>query len=152
MDQRRFLWVGLFVFLSLFISSQLFAQADVVEKRQKLMKLNSADAKAIKKALGEKDSKTVEVKAKEIMGNMDKVLELFPKGSTAENSRAKPEIWDRWDEFSKHPGKVKKAAQELVDAAKSGDDSKSGAKFKALGDACNACHNDFRAAAKKSGS
>jgi cytochrome c556 len=151
MDQRRFLTAGLFALLSLFISSQLFAQDDVIEKRQKLMKSNSAAAKAIKKAVEEKDYATVQVKAKEIMGNMDKVLDLFPKGSTSEKSQAKPEIWEKWDEFSKNPGKVKKAAQELADAAKAKDEAGVNAKVKALGGACKSCHEPFRAEKKKSG-
>ena len=50
MHQSRFLWAGLFALLTLFISAELFAQADVIEKRQKLMKSNSENAKAIKAA------------------------------------------------------------------------------------------------------
>ena len=123
MHQRKFLWAGLFALLSLFLSSQLFAQADVIEKRQKLMKSNSAAAKAIKKGVEEKDYATIETKAKDIMGNMDQVLDLFPKGSTSGKTKAKAEIWERWDEFSKNPGKVKKAASELAGAAAAKDDA-----------------------------
>lgn len=151
MHQRKFLWAGLFALLTLFISSQLFAQADVIEKRQKLMKGNSAAAKAIKKGVEEKDYATVETKAKEIMGNMDRVLDLFPKGSTSEKSLAKPEIWEKWDEFSKNPGKVKKAAGELAEAAAAKDEARVEAKVKALGAACKGCHEPFRAEKKKSG-
>ncbi len=151
MDRSKFLWTSLFIFLSLAISSQLFAQADVIEKRQKLMKSNGAAAKAIKKGVEEKDYATVETKAKDIMGNMDKVLDLFPNGSTSEKSRALPAIWEKWDEFSKNPGKVKKAAGELAEAAKAKDDAAVGAKVKALGAACKSCHEPFRAEEKKSG-
>lgn len=150
MYPRKFLWAGLFALLSLFVSSQLFAQ-EVIEKRQKLMKSNSAATKAIKGAVKAKDYATIETKAKDIMGNMDQVLDLFPKGSTSEKSKAKPDIWDKWDEFSKNPGKVKKAAGELAEAAKAKDDAAVGAKVKALGAACGACHKAFRAEKKKSG-
>ena len=95
MVKRRFLLVSFFVFLSLFLSSQLFAQDDVIEKRKSLMKSNSAAVKAITKAVEEKDYATVEIKAKEIMGAMDKVLDLFPKGSISEKSRAHPDIWEK---------------------------------------------------------
>lgn len=151
MIQRKLLWAGLFALLSLFISARLFAQADVIEQRQKLMKGNGAAAKAIKKAVEEKDYATVEAKAKDIMENGDKVLDLFPKGSTSEKSRALPAIWEKWDEFSKNPGKVKKAASELADAARAKDDAAVTVKVKALGDACGACHKPFRAEKKKSG-
>lgn len=147
MIQHKLLGASLFALLSLFISSQLFAQ-EVIEKRQKLMKGNSAAAKAIKGAVETKDYATIETKAKDIMGNMDKVLDLFPKGSTSEKSRALPAIWDKWDEFSKNPGKVKKAASDLADAAKAKDE-KIGEKVKALGDACGGCHKNFRAEEKK---
>ena len=145
MYQRKFLWAGLFALLSLFISAELFAQADTIEKRQKLMKSNAAATKAIKGAAEQKDHATIETKAKDIMGNMDQVLDLFPKGSTAGKTKAKAEIWDKWDEFSKNPGKVKKAASELADAAKGKDDAAVEAKVKALGGACKNCHEPFRA-------
>lgn len=148
MHQVKFLWVGLLVLLSLFIASELFAQADVIEKRQKLMKGNGATAKAIKKGVEEKDYATVETKAKDIMGNMDQVNDLFPKGSTSEKSRALPAIWEKWDEFSKGPGKVKKAAGELAEAAKARDDARVNSAFKVFSKACGDCHPAFRAEKK----
>src|SRR3970040_2942322 len=96
MHQHKFLWAGLIATLSLFISSQLFAQADVLEKRQKFMKGNSAATKAIKGAAESKDYATIETKAKELMGNAEKITDLFPKGSTAGKTKAKAEIWDKW--------------------------------------------------------
>ncbi|MGH7774082.1 MAG: c-type cytochrome [Candidatus Binatia bacterium] len=145
MHQSKFLWAGLFGLLSLFISSQLFAQADVIEKRQKLMKSNAAAAKAIKGAAEEKDYAAVETKAKEIMGNAEKIPDLFPKGSTKGKTKAKGEIWDKWDEFSKNPGKLRKAANELAGAAAAKDDDKVKAGIKALSGTCKGCHESFRA-------
>ena len=149
--QSKFLWAGVAVVLSLFISSQVFAQSEVIETRQKLMKSNGAAAKAMKKAIEEKDYATVELKAKDIAGNMDKVVDLFPKGSTSDKSKALPVIWEKWDEFSKNPGKVKTAAEDLAKAAAAKDDAAVGAKFKVLGSACANCHKTFRAEDKKSG-
>ncbi len=145
---------GLFqaVFLTLavvLIAPHAFAQQDVIEKRQKLMKGNGADAKAIKGALESKDYATIETKAKDIGNNMDKVNDLFPKGSTSDKSRALPAIWEKWDDFSKHPAKVKKAANDVADAAKAKDDAALPAKVKALGEACGACHKNYRAEEKK---
>jgi cytochrome c556 len=148
MIHHKLLETSLFAVLSLFIAGEVFAQQDVIEKRQKLMKDTSAAAKAIKGAVETKDYATIETKAKDIMGNMDKVLDLFPKDSTSEKSRALPAIWEKWDEFSKNPGKVKKAASDLADAAKAKDE-KIGEKVKALGDACGGCHKNFRAEEKK---
>ena len=89
MVKRRFLWVSLFALLSLFISAELFAQADVIEKRQKLMKSNAAATKAIKGAAEQKDYVTIETKVKDILGNMDQVLDLFPREAPREKPRPK---------------------------------------------------------------
>jgi cytochrome c556 len=147
---HRRLFQALFLTLAVvLIVPQAFAQQDVIEKRQKLMKGNGADAKAIKGALESKDYATIETKAKDIGNNMDKVNDLFPKGSTSDKSRALPAIWEKWDDFSKHPGQVKKAANAVADAAKAKDDAALPAKVKALGDACGSCHKNFRAEEKK---
>jgi cytochrome c556 len=131
-------------FSTLLLTSQLFAQADVIEKRQKLMKSNSEAAKAIKAAVESKDYATVETKAKTIMGNAEKIPDLFPKGSTVGKTKAKAEIWEKADEFAKNPKKLSKAASELADAAKAKDDAAIGVKVKALGDVCSNCHKTFR--------
>jgi len=145
MHQGKFLWAGLFVLLSVFISSQLFAQADVIEKRQKFMKGNGAAAKAIKGAAEAKDYATVEVKAKELMGNAGKIPDLFPKGSTKGKTKAKAEIWDKFDDLTKNASKLGKAAGELAAAAGAKDDDKVKAGIKAVSGACKGCHEPFRA-------
>jgi len=142
---KTFLAGALFSFVSLVVSAQAFAQADVIEKRQDAMKGNSANAKAIKAGVESKDYATVEAKAKDIMGTADKIPSLFPKGSTTGKTKAKPEIWEKPDDFAKSAKNLSKAASELAAAAKSGDDAAVGTKVKALGDACGACHKQFRA-------
>ena len=136
---------ALFGFVLLAISAQFFAQADVIEKRQAAMKNNSADAKAIKAAVESKDYATVETKAKDIMGTADKIVSLFPKGSTTGKTKAKADIWEKSDDFGKAAKNLSKAAGELASAAKAKDDAEVGVKVKALGDACGACHKAFRA-------
>ncbi len=145
MTYQKLLGASLFALLSLFVASELFAQQDVIDKRQNLMKSNSAAAKAIKGAVEAKDNATVETKAKDIMGNADKIVEAFPKGSTKGKTKATDAIWEKSDEFSKNAKNLKKAASELADAAKSGDAAAVDVKVKALGDACGACHKAFRA-------
>jgi cytochrome c556 len=142
---KKFLAGALFSFVTVVVSAQAFAQADVIEKRQDAMKGNSANAKAIKAAVESKDYATVEVKAKDIMATADRIPSLFPKGSTAGKTKAKPEIWEKSEDFGKAAKNLSKAAGELAAAAKSGDDAAVGTKVKALGDACGACHKQFRA-------
>lgn len=126
-------------------STQAFAQSDAIEKRQKAMKSNSADAKAIKAAVESKDYATIETKAKDIMGTAEKIPSLFPKGSTTGKTKAKAEIWEKNDDFVKHAKALSKSAGELAAAAKAGNDAEVGVKVKAMGDACGACHKAFRA-------
>lgn len=130
-------------------------QQDVIEKRQKLMESNNDANKAIRAAEKEKDYATLEVKAKEIMDNIGKLLDLFPKGSISEKSDAHPDIWERWDEFSKHPGKVKAAAEGLYKAAQAKDDAKIKVQVKAIGGlgsgACGDCHLSFNKKRMKKG-
>lgn len=145
MHQRNFLWLCVFAVLSFFVAAQVFAQADVIENRRKLMKDNSAAAKAIKGAVESKDYATVELKAKDIMGNAEKIVGLFPKGSTAGKTKATGDIWDKADDFSKASKNLAKAAGDLADAAHGKDDAAVSAKVKALSGACGACHKAFRA-------
>jgi cytochrome c556 len=151
MHAPRFSLVSFLCLLFLVVSTQVLAQEQEIEKRRILMETNNdAVVKTIKEAMAAKDYSTIEVKAREISGNMDQLLDLFPKGSVSEKSRAKPEIWDKWDEFTKHRDDVKKAAQELAGAAKARDEEKVKANFKTLGDACTSCHRSFRGPRKGS--
>ena len=131
--------------ITLLITSELFAQAEVIEQRQKLMKSNSEATKAIKAAAEVKNYPTIEAKAKDIIANGDKVLDIFRKEAMHGKTKAKPEIWQKWDQFSKYPGNVKKAATELADAARAKNDETITVKVKALGEACASCHKVFRA-------
>ena len=142
---RKLLAGAFFGVLTLAVSTQVFAQADVIQKRQDAMKGNSAQAKAIKGAVEAKDYATVEAKAKDIMGTADKIVSLFPKGSTTGKTKAKPEIWEKPDEFSKDAKNLSKAASELASAAKAGNAADVDVKVKALGEVCTSCHKQFRA-------
>ena len=144
MVNRNLIVGALFGFSVLLVSGQVFAQSDV-EKRQALMKSNGADAKAIKAAVDTKDYATVEAKAKDISGNAEKIVALFPKGSNTGKTKATAAIWEKPDEFAKSAKNMGKAANELAAAAKSGNETDVSVKVKALGDSCNSCHKAFRA-------
>ena len=145
MVRGKFLIAAVIGFITLLAASHVFAQADVIEKRQAAMKANSADAKAIKAAVESKDYATIEVKAKDIMATSEKIPALFPKGSTTGKTKATDAIWEKSDDFAKAAKNLGKAASELAAAAKAKDDAEIGVKVKALGDACGSCHKAFRA-------
>ncbi len=142
---QKILAGALFSFITLIVSAQVFAQADVIQKRQDLMKSNGAAAKAIKAAVEAKDYATVETKAKDINGNAEKIVSAFPAGSTTGKTKATPAIWEKSDDFAKAAKNLGKTAGELAAAAKFGDDAAVNTKMKAVGDACAACHKQFRA-------
>ena len=134
-----------FVFSVLLVSSQLFAQADVNEKRQKAMKGNSEDVKAIKAAVECERLRNGGSKGQINYGNRRKDTGLFPKGSTTGKTKAKAEIWEKPDDFSKGAKNLAKASGDLAAAAKAGNADEVNVKLKALGDACGSCHKAFRA-------
>jgi len=142
MLQKKYLLGGLALFAVLFFSAQVFAQP---EKRQALMKDNSAANKAIKGAVEAKDYATIEAKARDIMGNADKIVSLFPKGSDKGKTKATAAIWDKSDDFAKAAKNLSKAAGELASAAKAKDEAAVPVKVKAMGDTCGGCHKAFRA-------
>jgi cytochrome c556 len=140
---------GLPILLSaLLLTTGVFAQEEVIEKRKGLMKANNAAIKAIKEAVEQKDYGTIQVKAKEIMGGLEKAGGLFPKGSTSDKSRAHPDIWEKPDQFKKSLTNAVKAADALSKAAATKDEGEVNAKLKDLGNtkegACGECHKVFR--------
>ncbi len=147
MANGRIFWVGLIALSSLFISSQLFAQGDVIKERRALMKANSKASKAIKKAVKAKDYAKVEAKAREIAANMEKLPKLFPKGSTSKDSRAKAAIWEKWDSFTGKASSVQEVTGMLADAAKAKDGDQVAILAKGIN--CKGCHKGFRAKKKK---
>ena len=140
--------LGIVALGGLLVSTQIFAQEDVISKRKALMNSNSKDAKAIAEAAKEKDYATIETKAKEIMGNLDAAASLFPKGSTSEKSRAHPDIWVKNDEFKNKLANAQKAAEALTKAAAAKNEADVNVKVKELGNpregACGDCHKTFR--------
>ncbi|MDP6786256.1 MAG: cytochrome c [Rhodospirillales bacterium] len=83
------------------------------------------------------------------IGWMSRVAgELFPDGSGAGETRAKPEIWSQPDAFKKELRIFKVAAWKLELAAKDGDAAALGAALGGLGKTCGSCHKAFRAKKK----
>ena len=142
MLQKKYLLGGLALFAVLLFSAQVFAQAD---KRQALMKNNSENTKAIKGAVEAKDYATIEAKARDIMGNAEKIVSLFPKGSDKGKTKATPAIWEKSDDFAKAAKNLGTAASGLASAAKAKDESAVTANVKGVSNACGGCHKAFRA-------
>ena len=142
---RKLLISTLLGFMAWAVSAQGFAQDDVNEKRQKLMKGQSAASKAIKAAASSKDYATIEAKAKDLMGSAAMIVSSFPAGSSTGKTKAKSAIWKKSDEFANDAKQLGKVAGELAAAAKAGNDGEIAVKMKEIGAACSSCHKAFRA-------
>ncbi|MDQ2804173.1 MAG: cytochrome c [Pseudomonadota bacterium] len=73
-------------------------------------------------------------------------LTMFPPGSDhGENTKALPAIWSNRAGFEKAGQKLASEAGKLGDFAKSGDQAGFASQVHVVGDACTACHKQFRA-------
>ena len=77
-------------------------------------------------------------------GSFGILLSAFARNVSAGPTDAKPEIWQRPDDFRSKTQAMKKAADELAKVAAGGDAAAIGKGVKALGDACGDCHESFR--------
>ena len=119
--------------------------AEIVAERQRLMKLNGAswqDAQAKMKA---GNIEGIAVNAETMAMNAREIPKLFPEGSLTADSKAKPEIWQKWPDFEKDARNFQALAEKLRDAAKSKNAAATEAIMKDFGrEACGTCHTPFR--------
>ena len=124
------------------------AQAiDPIETRQAgqdLLQGTFAGIRAVVAAKG--DVKTLEVPAKAMARWITQFPTQFPKGSEqGHNTKALPAVWSDSAGFQKAALNLASASTKLAELAKAGDADAVAAQVKVVGDACAACHKDFRA-------
>jgi cytochrome c556 len=118
---------------------------DVIADRQRLMKLNGANAKDLTEKVKAGQIEAMAVNAETIAINAQHIPALFPKGSLSDKSKAKADIWDKWSEFEAAAKNLETKAIELRDAARAKDQPKVEAMMKDFGrQACGTCHTPFR--------
>ena len=101
-----------------------------------------AGVKAVVTANG--DVKTLEGPGKAIQKWGAQFPTLFPAGSDKGETKAAPAIWSDNAGFQKAAMTLSAAGESLATAAKAGDATAVAAAFKSIGDACGACHKDYR--------
>ncbi len=123
-----------------------FAQGiDPIQVRQAGMDLVSGDFAGIKAVIAAKgDVRTLEGPAKAIARWGQLYPTLIPPGSDKGETKASPKIWTETPEFDKAAMRLSTAATTLATAAKAGDVTAVEADFKSVGEACGACHKEFR--------
>lgn len=117
---------------------------DPIAVRMYLMENIGANAKALKAKIDAGSVKEAQVNAQAIALHALQIPKLFPEGSTQESSRAKPEIWQQWDDFVKSAQALQEAADGLGQVAGAGNAEEARSKVNALFGACKSCHDSFR--------
>lgn len=119
--------------------------ATLVAERQRLMKLTGAawaDAQAKAKA---GNIEGIAVSAETIALNAKQIPALFPPGSMTDQSKAKPEIWQKYAEFEAAAKNMETESDKLRDAARAKNQQAVEAIMKDYGRvACGSCHTPFR--------
>lgn len=136
-----FLMAFLLAFLLAFPGS---AMADPIADRKENFRQNVKSLKLIQPAIGAGDMDTINTEAKRIAAWASVMPEYFPEGSDMGETKARPEIWENWDDFLTRAKANHDAASALADIAATGDMDAIPTAFKALSDTCGACHKLYK--------
>ncbi|MFP4616148.1 MAG: c-type cytochrome [Thiohalorhabdus sp.] len=72
-------------------------------------------------------------------------MEGFVEGTAdVAGSEAKPGIWENWEDFQGKMEDLQETSAELAEVAQGGDKGAIAPKFKAVGESCKACHDDYK--------
>jgi cytochrome c556 len=116
-----------------------------VADRQRLMKLNGANWADIQAKVKAGNAEAVAVNAEAIAVMAGHIPALFPAGSLTDQSKAKPEIWQKWGDFEAAAKNMESMAEKLRDASRAKDSAAVEAMVKEFGSkACGTCHTPFR--------
>ena len=119
--------------------------AGSVAERQRLMKLNGASWQDVQAKVKAGNIEAVAVNAETMAVTARHIPSLFPEGSMTAESKAKPEIWQKWAEFEQAAKAMQMEAEKLRDAARAKNQAQVEAIVKDFGrNACGACHTPFR--------
>jgi len=132
--------------LSLLVSVSVFAEEKpAVSYRVNLMKSVGGDMGAIGDILKNKMSAltpNIENHAVSLNSLSKNLLSAFKEN--VPGGKSKPEVWKEWAKFEKAARAFEQKTGNLVEASRTGDQSKIGAAVKELGETCKGCHTDFR--------
>jgi len=124
--------------------------AELVAARQAGFKLMAASYVGLKAAIARGDDvKSLAFPAGTIAGWGKALPGLFPAGSTTTESKALPSVWSDRAGFEAAAARLATEAGKLAELAKAGDAAGFQAQYQALGGACKACHDKYRAEDKK---
>lgn len=129
---------------TVFLSGSLFASDAAINARIASMKdIGSANRELVNISRGRAafDADVVQAAANTLKENSGQyLLDLFPEGSTAARSDAKPEIWSNWAKFSQLAFDLNSASTKLAQAS----EADFAALYADVSATCSSCHKDFR--------
>ena len=137
----RLAWTGIaFVGISMPISGFADDQ-DVKDYRSHVMKTLGEQMTALNQIVkGKAPAADVATQAQVLSVTASTAKVAFtPK---VHGGEAKPEVWDKWDDFSKRLDEMVAAADELAKTAKQGGVAATAPKLSTLG--CKGCHDVYR--------
>jgi len=118
--------------------------AEAIDARKQLMKEQGAAWKNVQDKAKAGQIAAIVPDAEKLAATAKEIPALFPEGSlNAEKSAAKPEIWQKRADFDAKMDKMVAEAKKLPQAARADQASLKKA-VDATGDACGACHEDYR--------
>jgi cytochrome c556 len=128
------------------LGQSTMSTADTIAARQKLMKEQGAALRSINEKAKAGQHQAIGPDAEKLVETSKKIPALFPEGSVdPTTSRAKPEIWQKWAEFTGNAKTLESKATELAATSKTGTAEATTAAIADLGKTtCTACHDAFR--------
>lgn len=127
------------------------ADMGIVKKRVAAMKSISKANKAVQGAAkGKVSASKAAAAANEIAMLAEQIPTWFPKGTSSKDAgmametRAKPDIWAKMDDFKSKAGSLKAAAQNFAKVAAAGDKAAIAAAAGEVRKSCGGCHKAFR--------
>lgn len=120
------------------------ASADVIDERKSYFKQNAGALRAMRGQIANGDFDAIAAGADSIAIWAAKMTDYFPEGSGEGETSARPEIWERFSEFTMLSKNNEEAAIALKQAALANDSAAVGANAQKLGATCGACHSQFK--------
>ena len=116
----------------------------VVRERMELMTDMGQRLLAISKRLrANKELDRIRPDAHAIRELAGKITAEFPPGSTQFPTAAKPIVWQQWDDFTEKAKKLETEVEKLS-TTNPADGNAVRAQFRAVGFACDGCHETYR--------
>lgn len=134
------------LFILVGVSGARADDAAAIGYRQKLMQTNGFHAGSLGAILkGEWAHKEdAAAHARALAANAQLIVNAFKQQTADVKTDAKPEIWKEFTKFEEKAKGLETESAKLAEVAASGNMAEIGAQMKKVGDACGACHKDFR--------